>query len=176
MDQHDSNANRPTTNTIMPLALFGGTLVIAAAIFFGLKSGDQGQTPTDRGALPLMEQRGQPIQESTYPSLNLLTAYVEDCNVLLMSVEEAFLADDFGDISEHATDIEFLAQTIRQTAAELSATDFRLISRDVSELQHAAEELGHSAEARDHEEAHHAANEVKRYLGILEKDIEELQG
>lgn len=176
MDQHDSNANRPTTSTLMPLALFGGTLVIAAAIFFGLKAGGQGQTQTDRVAQPVMERRGQPIQDSTYPSMNLLTAYVEDCNVLIMSVEEAFLADDFGDIAEHASDIEFLAQTIRQTAAQLSATDFRLISRDVSELQHAAEELGHSAEARDHEETHHAANEVKRYLGVLEKDIQELQG
>jgi len=116
--------------------------------------------------------KSQP-QDDIRVVVNTMSALLDDAQTIYFGIDEALQSSVYSDIAEHASQIEKLAQEIRKKAVVLS--DFEIISRDVSEIQHTADELGDASKQRKHEETHHAAETLKRYLDILEKDIQNIR-
>jgi len=147
------------------LAIVGGAVVlIAIAIFFGLRN-------TQPPVMPMVKT----VESTTNPrvAINTISALLDDAQTVYLALDEALQNSNYGDIAEHASQIESLAQKIRQAAVTLS--DFEIISRDVSEIQHAADELGDASKQRKREEIQHAGEKLKRFLDILEKDIQNIR-
>lgn len=148
-------------------AILAGSVVIAIALFFGLRSINSDKA-TPPPPYPDTHQRDTEI------ALNMMDALLTDAKVIYQSIEENFRKNDYHDIAKHAAEIEKLAQEIRKAAVVLTSGEFKLIKRDISEIQHTAHELQEAAEMNKHEDAHHSGDTLKRYLDILEKDLQDL--
>jgi type VI protein secretion system component VasF len=150
-------------------AILAGAVVIAIALFFGLRSMQSNKaTPPPPPYSPI--DTGREIEIA----LNKMDALLTDAKIIYQSIEEKLSKNDYSDIAKHASEIEQLSQEIRKAGVVLTSGEFKLIKRDISDIQHTAHELQEAAEEDKHQEVHHNARTLKRYLDTLEKDLKDL--
>ena len=109
------------------------------------------------------------------PPIREIAMHLEDAMVVFTSIKEAFRAPDLDDVAEHAAEIVLLAQEMRKSAIDLEGAFYRLVTRDIRDIQHSAHELEDAAEARDHDEAHHAADNLDTALQALREDLQSFE-
>ena len=114
-------------------------------------------------------------KEKTESTHKMLIAFDETRTVLLAIEEELKSTYKHEDIVKHAEELEESLKKILDAATPFSSSEFELIRRDVSEIQHIVHELEHAAKEDKHEEVHHSAENLDRHLDALERDIKELQ-
>lgn len=116
----------------------------------------------------------QPSNNDMKKSINAVKAYIDDIDAKLKAIDEAMRGNDFTTISGHAGEIEDIASKIKQEATNFSTTDFELIKRDVSEIQHGGDEIKDAVKGHNHEDIHHAIETVKDHLATLKMDVNKL--
>ena len=97
---------------------------------------------------------------------------MHDAAQLVRSIEEAFKRNGYGDIASHADELVELAQQIRSETATLPRSGW--IRMLVDRVQQAAHELEHTAKAQNHEDSHHAFNNLKDELESLDQEVQAL--
>ena len=93
---------------------------------------------------------------------------------VMRSIDEASRSDGFLDMASHAEEIVNLAQRSRQLTADMARRDSQLIRLLANRIQHSAHELEDSAKASDHEEAHHAFENLEHEVESLDDALSEL--
>ena len=160
---------------LTPLTVLIGGVLIAAAIYFGLtNTQSQSSPPVTTVLQPEQRQVEEEDADISPKVLNMLNAHIEDIRTTLIAVDESFKGNNYQDIAMHAANMERLVQLIRQVATDLPTSSFRLINRDLREIQHGMHELEEAALEQKHESAHHSYDTVLRFLDSLEEDIEGL--
>lgn len=162
-----------------PVAVVVGGALIALGLYFGLQ-----QAPSPALVVPegLIRAESPPDElVLTERIVNRLEIHIEDIQQVCRSIEEAFLTTGggtsgagFTDIAGHANEVVGLAQKIRLVTADMPRRDSQMARLLINRIQHAAHELEDAAEARDHQESHHAFENLEHEVESLEDVVKDM--
>ena len=158
----------------IPLAILGAAVIVALGLYFGLQ-----RTTPQPIAVPQV-QSAPDIPRLTVGMVNRLEIHVEDIQQVMRSIQEDFRktgaggASGYRDIAWSASEVVGLVQQVRLQTADLPRGDSRAIRLLVDRVQHSAHELLDAADASDHEEAHHAFENLGDEVDSFEDAVKEL--
>lgn len=116
----------------------------------------------------------QPDNSIRDKSTNSVKAYIDDIESKLKAIDEGMRGNDFQAVYGHAEEIENIASSIKQESTNFSSSEFELIKRDLSEIQHGGDEIRDAVKSHSHEDIHHAIETVKDHLATLKSDVYKL--
>ncbi|MCH8026784.1 MAG: hypothetical protein IID63_01530 [candidate division Zixibacteria bacterium] len=159
------------------LTILGGAVIIGLSIFIGLawnpSEGDADRLEGRRIA-DSREAEKRRIGAIREKAVNMLDIHISDIKQVLRAIDETLSSTSrsgHGDVASHADEIEELTQKMRLETAELKYEDTRVLKLILDRFQHLAHELEHSAKKNDHEEAHHAYENMVAELENLVDEI-----
>ena len=164
--------HRKEETVMKNLTILGAAAFLALGLYYGLReSSTPAPPPPPTSTTP----------DSSPNPVTVIEIHLEDIRQVVRSIEEAFSRTAGGagntgyeDIARHANEVVDLAQQLRSEPATLSGNDSRVIGLLVDHIQHAAHELKEAAEAHEHEDSHHAFDNLKYELESLGKEMESL--